>query len=279
MAKDAIEKDIFDGWGAVKSTEEAEKYLMMSNTEKSETMRAVDLLKAESAKHKRKMLEIAEDIEEEYTEKGGPGSGRRAGSGSSGQAAGGASGASGGASGSGASAASAPAGSSGGGSAGASLGSGYGTGNAIGAGLATPGGTAAPTASAAQQAASGTLNRVTKKSCAHCGTEKCNHNEDMDMEKAITSRSMAIPFYMRPGVQGYDRDGVRRSATQQTSRMYSSISPPVRQTIEHVKEREETDPRINAMKSGENYTQDINKLRHEMAKKSMQTGKDPRWMK
>jgi len=65
-------------------------------------------------------------------------------------------------------------------------------------------------------------------SCSACQSGNCPHG----VKKAITSRSMAIPFYLRAGIQGYDPDGIRRSATAQNSAQYTSLAPQVRESME-----------------------------------------------
>jgi hypothetical protein len=64
--------------------------------------------------------------------------------------------------------------------------------------------------------------------CTDCKLGKCTDT----VHKALHSRALSIPFYMRPGVsQKYDPTGIERSATQQTSRMYTSLAPQVRESI------------------------------------------------
>lgn len=65
-------------------------------------------------------------------------------------------------------------------------------------------------------------------SCSACQSGNCPHG----VKKAITSRSMAIPFYLRAGINDYDPDGIRRSATAQNSAQYTSLAPQVRESME-----------------------------------------------
>jgi hypothetical protein len=69
---------------------------------------------------------------------------------------------------------------------------------------------------------------ATSKSCEKCDAGDCPEH----MEKALTSRSLVVPFYMRQ--PAYDSEGTMRSATAQTSRMYSSIAPDVDHTLQHI---------------------------------------------
>jgi len=72
--------------------------------------------------------------------------------------------------------------------------------------------------------------------CAACKAGTCKDGGH-EMEKALTSRSIAIPVYMRQAA--YDPDGTFRSATTQTSRMYTGIAPPVAETLAYVADSED----------------------------------------
>ncbi len=163
---------------------------------------------------------------------------------------------------------------------GATFGSAYGAGASIGAGAGESGGAAAPQAGAASRATAGTMNRVAGKSngCDGCDSGKCDHPEHV--EKAITSRSLVVPFHMRAGVAAkYDKHTTERSATQQTSRMYTALAPPVRATLDHLINQEKADPRLNVAIRDAKRSEAVQKLRHEMAVKASETRRDPRWNK
>ena len=79
-----------------------------------------------------------------------------------------------------------------------------------------------------QGIASQIKGEYTEKACKACKAGNCAEH----MGKAMTSRALSIPVYMRPGI--HDQDGIRRSATMQTSRMYTALSPDADNTIAHV---------------------------------------------
>lgn len=66
--------------------------------------------------------------------------------------------------------------------------------------------------------------------CKACDSGECKDHEQID--KAMTSRSLYIPVYMRQSQ--YDPNGIMRSATTQTSRAYSAIAQPVTDTMASV---------------------------------------------
>lgn len=156
-------------------------------------------------------------------------------------------------------------------------GSGFSTGMAIGSGLDTPGGTARPTISGARQAAGSVGDRATGQSssagtsrpktavkshgCEKCDKGICPHHYE-ETAKALKAGALAIPRHM----QGpYDPEHTRRSATQQTSRMYTSLAPPVEDTVKQVQAEEKSDPRINAVKSQEENSRRVQELRDRIA--------------
>jgi hypothetical protein len=146
--------------------------------------------------------------------------------------------------------------------AGSSFSSGFSSGQSMGSGVDRPGGMAQPAAGMAQRATAGALNKLPgmsekpNKPAAPAGASAAKSADDLDVDqyehackgdgackgcgkhasKALTSRSMAIPFYMRSAA--YDPSGIQRSATQQTSRMYTSLAPPVENTLQHTAEQE-----------------------------------------
>lgn len=173
-----------------------------------------------------------------------------------------------------------------------SSGSGFSTGMGIGAGLDTPGGTASPTISGARSAtssvagthgasstrggtgtspssgssknySSGLKYSKSNNDCADCAAGKCPHKHEYEeTAKAVKASSITIPRHMRGP---YDPNHIRRSATQQTSRMYTQLAPAVQGTIQTVKEIEKTDPRINAVKSQKENSRKVQELRDRIA--------------
>lgn len=124
--------------------------------------------------------------------------------------------------------------------AGGSFSSGVSQGQGIGAGTASPGGTMPGTVGAAQSATSQAIDTLTegrKKDPAgqqkafdtECKACKAGNCSEHTIGKALTSRTLAIPFHLRQ--PHYDPSAVARSATAQTSRMYSSVAPPVEETL------------------------------------------------
>lgn len=126
--------------------------------------------------------------------------------------------------------------------------SGMSSGMGIGQGLATPGGTAQQTVGLAQQGAANVLNKVPgagpdkpagQQPQKQPGTSggATGGGVGKSVEKALTSRSLSIPIYLRQ--PGYDPAGIQRSATMQTSRMYTALAPPVQDSINQVAEEEQ----------------------------------------
>jgi len=89
--------------------------------------------------------------------------------------------------------------------------------------------------------------------CGACKAGTCSEHVD----KALTSRSLAIPVYMRQ--PAYDANGVFRSATTQTNRMYTGIAPPVAETLQGVKDSE--DIRLKRVQDDLKRSQEIAELR------------------
>ena len=164
-----------------------------------------------------------------------------------------------------------PIGSGGGGGLGGN--SGYAAGAAVGAGLAHPGGSAAPTIGAARQVGTAATRAVTgpKTSpttstptatkggamCKACDEGKCSDHPEVS--KAMTSRSLAVPAHMR-GPAAYDPNATFRSATTQTSRMYTALAPAVAETLEGLS----VDPRIRGAEADLRRSQEIQKVRDEL---------------
>lgn len=113
------------------------------------------------------------------------------------------------------------------------------------------------------------LTGAKKSACTECGTADCACTS-----KALKSTDLAIPFYMR---RQHDPSDIERSATQQTSRMYTSLAQPVRETLQQKAEDETRDPRINVAKSMQERADQIQQLRKSLAEKAMQTRTDPRF--
>jgi hypothetical protein len=127
--------------------------------------------------------------------------------------------------------------------------SGMSAGQSVGSGMDTPGGTAGATVGLAQQGAAGALNKVPGgddgKGAAKPGEGAPGSAPAASppsggatdggvgaggVKKALTSQSMVIPVHMR----GYDPNSIARSATTQTSRMYTALAPPVQDTLQQV---------------------------------------------
>lgn len=74
--------------------------------------------------------------------------------------------------------------------------------------------------------------------------ETCPHGMDVkackackgEVEKALTSRSLVIPFHLRG--PAYDPNAIERSATQQTSHMYTALAPAVEDTLNTIRMQE-----------------------------------------
>jgi len=65
-----------------------------------------------------------------------------------------------------------------------------------------------------------------KSGCTKCAIGKC---ADHAMDKALTSRKLAIPMYLRAEMS---QDNILRSATTQTSRMFTALAPGAAQTVD-----------------------------------------------
>jgi len=102
-------------------------------------------------------------------------------------------------------------------------------------------------------------DKCMKGECPHGGEE--GHEE---IEKALTSRALSIPAHLRQPA-AYDFDAIRRSATQQTSRMYTSLSPGAAESILNAAEQENKDPRVKAVKSQEESSKKVQEMRDKIA--------------
>ena len=91
-------------------------------------------------------------------------------------------------------------------------------------------------------------------SCKACKAGMC---KDHHMDKALTSRALAIPVYLRQ--PAYDPNGIFRSATTQTSRMYTGIAPPVTDTVQGVADSE--DIRLKRVQDDLRRSQEIAEMR------------------
>lgn len=203
------------------------------------------LFKSESKEHKNKMHVFLDEMEEEYeTSKGGFSSGMSVGQGLDTPG------------GSAAAAANTVAGVVGSARSKDSTG--------VGAPKATTTAPSAPTTPGSSPTSASSSNKtyadsVKAMDCEKCAKGICDHEH---MDKAVNSRSLAIPRHLRGP---YDADNIRRSATQQTSRMYTSIAPDVDDTFNHIKDKANTDPRLNAVKAQENNSRTVRELREKIA--------------
>ena len=127
-------------------------------------------------------------------------------------------------------------------------------GYSVGSGMDTPGGSAGP----AMRTAGRKLTGKSVGECADCAKGTCPHSH---VEKALHSRALSIPFYLRGNNQEYDSDAIRRSATQQTSRMYTSLAEPVRETLQQLID----DPVLRDAERQLKRSQEIKELRTTMA--------------
>ena len=155
--------------------------------------------------------------------------------------------------------------------------SGASMGQAAGSSADQAGASAAGAVGAAQSTASEVGQTMKADGCADCAKGTCSHKEHHyhHVSKAITSRSMAIPFHMRQ--PAYDPDGIRRSATTQTSRMYTALAEPVKDTLRHVMEQSDEDPMRRVAKAQEANRQHAQDMRKQLADAANQTRKSLHW--
>ncbi len=224
----------------------------------------------ETAKHKNKMRELIDDMSEEYTEKAGIGTGYSSGMsigqgmdrpGASTQAAASAapravnaitSGSSRGpaakpaqapsAPGSSAAAPSAPAASPTASSAGSS------GARTIGAGSPGP----------SIGIGHGPIQRGLDTPCK-CGVKNCG----CEVSKAVKASALSVPRHLRQGAV-YDPNDIQRSATAQTSKMYTALAQPVQDTLDNIVDRDAQQLRLNAVKSQEEASRKVQEMREKL---------------
>jgi hypothetical protein len=148
------------------------------------------------------------------------------------------------------------------------FGSGFSTGQAMGSSADQAGSSAAGAVGGAQSVV-GEVRDTVGKAC-DCGAKPCKC-----VDKALKAGDLVIPFHQRTA--HYDPDGIRRSATQQTSRMYTALAEPVKDTLRHVMNESDSDPRVRAAKSFDEQRKAVADLRDKLALSAMETRKSVRF--
>lgn len=83
------------------------------------------------------------------------------------------------------------------------------------------------------------------------------------MAKGMTTKKYGVPFYLRKNA--FDKNDLERSATAQTSSMYTSIAPEVANELNMAVERGTAAAKNSALKSQDAASSNIKKVREEMA--------------
>lgn len=125
----------------------------------------------------------------------------------------------------------------------------------------------APAANPAQSSSSGPAMPTMKATDTHdedCGA--CKAGTCGFVNKGMTTKKYGVPFYMRSDT--FDKSDLERSATSQTSKMYTSIAPQVANELDMVAERSSAAKKDSALKSQEAASTHVKKVREEMANRA-----------
>lgn len=103
----------------------------------------------------------------------------------------------------------------------------------------------------------GPIQRSLDGKCSVCSLEKCN----CSMGKALKAGALVIPRHLR--APAYDPNAIYRSATSQTSKMYTALAKPVEETLEYL-EKDSQKLRNQAMKSQEESSRKVQEMREKL---------------